>query len=376
MQKQQEHGIIGGLVVKVIERCNLNCSYCYMYNHVDKSYLVRPRRMSDHTFDQLLQKLQQYRERHEGPATGITFHGGEPTLLGHLLFEKFASKARDLFGDKILLCIQTNATLVDDRWVELFRRYRVEVGVSCDGPPKINDAFRVDHRGRGSHTRMLEGLLRLKEGGVMRGVICVINPAFDGLEVYEYFRSIGVDCMDFLIPDATHDTKESLYGKYGASPVADYLIPIFDEWFEADDPRTKVRLFGNIIRVMLGGGSDSEAIGNPLQNYLVIETDGTIHVTDALKVCAEGVSDSGLNIFEHGFDDLHLGSPLLYTAVHEGFPLCTTCSLCPERGVCGGGYLAHRYSRQNEFKNPSVWCRDLLMLISHIRGRIQVADAA
>ena len=125
-----------------------------------------------------------------------------------------------------------------------------------------------------------------------------------------------------------------------------------------------------------GGGSDSEAIGNPLQNYLVIETDGTIHVTDALKVCAEGVSDSGLNIFEHGFDDLHLGSPLLYTAVHEGFPLCTTCSLCPERGVCGGGYLAHRYSRQNEFKNPSVWCRDLLMLISHIRARIQVADAA
>ena len=33
-------------VLKIAERCNLNCSYCYMYNKGDLSYLRRPKFMS------------------------------------------------------------------------------------------------------------------------------------------------------------------------------------------------------------------------------------------------------------------------------------------------------------------------------------------
>ena len=41
---------IRSLVVKVAERCNLNCSYCYMYQHADQSFRLRPRFMADETF--------------------------------------------------------------------------------------------------------------------------------------------------------------------------------------------------------------------------------------------------------------------------------------------------------------------------------------
>ena len=33
-------------VVKVASRCNLNCSYCYMYNLADRTYRDQPKLMS------------------------------------------------------------------------------------------------------------------------------------------------------------------------------------------------------------------------------------------------------------------------------------------------------------------------------------------
>ena len=85
--------------------------------------------------------------------------------------------------------------------------------------------------------------------------------------------------------------------------------------------------------------------------------------------------ETGLNIREHSFEDLHLGAPLLEQLVHYGLPLCQTCEDCPEVKVCGGGYVAHRYSRANGFQNPSAWCQDILRLFDHIRRQIKAKGA-
>jgi uncharacterized protein len=182
--------------------------------------------------------------------------------------------------------------------------------------------------------------------------------------------------MNFLFPDATHDVKERLYGQYGKTPIADYLIPVFDEWVDEDDPSVKVLCFEEMIKAILGGKVSSGLIGNSRANYLVIDTDGSIQALDALKVCWEGVPESGLNLFEHGFDDLYKGLPLLHRVVHEGIPMCATCEACDERAICGGGYLPHRYSRINGFDNPSIWCQDLLKLFAHVRNYIDTKAGA
>ena len=73
---------IDSLVVKIAELCNLNCRYCYLYNHGDTTFKGRPRFMTDTVFDGLLKSVGRYCDAEPGRAVSITFHGGEPTLVG------------------------------------------------------------------------------------------------------------------------------------------------------------------------------------------------------------------------------------------------------------------------------------------------------
>lgn len=364
---------IKGLVVKIAQRCNLNCSYCYMYQHADQSWRQRPPFMSEETFGHLLTRVEEYCDGRPGREMNITFHGGEPMLMDPRQFDRFVSMAKEKLKDRVSLGMQTNATLVSDEWIEVLKRHGLRVGVSLDGPPELHDLVRVDHAGRGSYSQVVQGMRKLQENQVFSCILTVINPGQSGLEIYRHIRSLGVKNMNFLLPDVTHDSKRQFYPDLGATPVSDYLIPIFDDWFDEDDPSVVIRLFTSILTYLMGGSANFEALGNHCENYLVIDTDGNIQANDALKVCDDGISESGLNVARHGFDDLHLGLPLVNRLVHEGLSLSAQCQACPERDVCGGGAVTTRFAKANGFDNPSVWCEDMLELIAHIRARVAPA---
>lgn len=361
---------ISGLVVKIAERCNLNCTYCYMYNHADQQYRSRPAFMSREVFRAMIDRVLAYSDSHEGHAMGLVFHGGEPMLFDPHKMDEWLTEVRPIVGQKIIYIMQTNATLVSDEWIEVIKKHGIRASVSLDGPPQINDAFRIDHKGEGSYKNTVEGLRKLTDAGLDPGVLCVINPAHSGIDVYRHFRSIGIKRMNFLFPDVSHDYKPLIYGGLGPTPVADYLIPIFDEWFREDDPDIQIRVFVEAIRVLHGATPRTDTLGIATQDYLVIDTDGSILANDALKVCYDGAPESGLNVLRHGFDQLNEGNPLLFQLVNEGMPLCEQCQACPERNTCGGGAVPHRYSRANGFMNPSVWCEDMLKFLDHVRQAI------
>ena len=364
---------IKGLVVKIAQRCNLNCSYCYMYQHADQSWRRRPPFMSEETFGHLLTRVEEYCDGRTGREMNLIFHGGEPMLMDPRQFDRFVSMAMEKLKGRLSLGMQTNGTLVTDEWIEVLKRHDLRVGVSLDGPPELHDLVRIDHAGRGSYSQAVQGMQKLQENRVFSCVLTVINPGQSGLEIYRHIRSLGVRNMNFLLPDVTHDSRRQFYPDFGATPISDYLIPIFDDWFDEDDPNVVIRLFHSIITYLMGGSANFEALGNHCENYLVIDTDGNIQANDALKVCDDGISESGLNVAQHGFDDLHLGLPLVNRLVHEGLSLSAQCQACPERDVCGGGAVTTRYAKANGFDNPSVWCADMLELIGHIRARVQPA---
>src|SRR5688500_2285726 len=69
-------------VLKVTARCNLDCSYCYVFNKADQSWRSRSRVMPDEVFDAALARIRRHCDRSAQPVIRLMFHGGEPLLAG------------------------------------------------------------------------------------------------------------------------------------------------------------------------------------------------------------------------------------------------------------------------------------------------------
>jgi uncharacterized protein len=364
--------VIHQVVLKVASRCNLNCAYCYIYNAEDQTFRSQPPRISDEVYDALLTRIAEYSQRRPGHSVAICFHGGEPTLLGVRRFCALVKRARRALGATLrCIAIQTNGTLIDENWARALGDLEVVVSVSLDGPAQVHNAGRVDHRGQGSHASVIKGIQVLQRFNIPVNILCVVNPYASGLQVYRYLRSLSIDEMDFLLPDVSHDNKDRIYSGLGPTPVADYLLPILDDWFREDDPNVRIRIFWGLFAQLLGGKPHTDGFGGNGSGYVIVETNGSIEVNDALRVCYDGVGKSGLNVLQHGFDMLDDAPESITQLMKGSLPLPTACRDCPERSVCGGGYLPHRYSREKGFDNPSVWCSDILQILRCMRSYVK-----
>jgi uncharacterized protein len=306
--------------------------------------------------------------------TEIVFHGGEPFLIGAAVFDEWCAMARARLAGitRAGFAIQTNGTLIDDEWIEVIRRHRIQIGISMDGPKAIHDVFRVDHAGRGSHAQVEQGIARLREARIPFGILCVITPGADPLAVHRYFLSLGCKQITYVLPHFTWDTIGPVHQLHGPTPCADFLIPVFDDWWFNATPDIHIGDLRNMARIVMGGSSQIETIGNVPPRYVFIESDGEMEGLDNLRACKDGLSKMHLNVRDAEFRDILRAGNMHATAIFEGMPLSAACRACPECDTCGGGYLPHRFSSANGFDNPSVWCADLLRLFAHIRLRMGV----
>jgi uncharacterized protein len=357
-------------VVKVASRCNLNCSYCYVYNLGDTSYLRQPAVMSTATVDALLQRVAEHCARHRLRTFSFAFHGGEPLLAGPSFFRYFVDRAAAVVGKqtRIRYFVQTNGTLMDDAWCSLLRELEITVGISLDGPRDVNDRWRIDHAGKGSYDRTLDGWNRSKAAGLDPGLLMVMDVTANPRTVFEQVRALEPRFVDFLFPDATYERLPPQYASDGQStPYGDWLLHIFQSWMQDETARFRIRLFERIIHGVLGIPGTSDAIGPGPNEVLVIESDGSIEPVDVLKVCGEGATRTEFNVHRSTFDDA-FRHPLIELYHLSNERLCETCQRCLVKQVCAGGYLPHRYRQHNGFDNPSVYCRDLMRLISGIQN--------
>ena len=78
------------------------------------------------------------------------------------------------------------------------------------------------------------------------------------------------------------------------TPVAHYLLPIFDAWWREDNPDIRVLVFWELISALLGGAPASDCFGNPALGYLIVKSHGEIETMDALRVCQHRMGSSWL----------------------------------------------------------------------------------
>ena len=365
---------IDQFILKIASRCNLNCSYCYVYNKADSTWKSKPALMSNETFEAALERIRRYYLITGQSHANIVFHGGEPCLIGVEKFAAWCVRAREALQGiaTVDLYMQTNGTLFDDDWMHVLRANRVSVGISMDGPAQVHDVFRVDHSGRGSYEQVERAVKLLQKADVSHGILSVIPLGADPLTVHRHFLSLGCTKITYVLPHFTHDTIAPIRRRYGPTPCADFLIPVFDDWWFNSTAEVHIGDLRNMARIIMGGSSQIETVGNAPPLYVFIESDGGIEGLDNLRACKDGITQMNLNVRDNDFHDITETGTMHGKAIHEAMPLPQACRACPERDTCAGGYLPHRYSSSRNFDNPSVWCADLLKIFTHLRLRLSV----
>ncbi|HEV8673608.1 MAG TPA: FxsB family cyclophane-forming radical SAM/SPASM peptide maturase [Methylomirabilota bacterium] len=360
---------------KIASRCNLNCTYCYVYNSADSRWRDQPSLMSERAARQTAARIREHCEAHGKRSASIVFHGGEPLLGGLAHLEMLTTVIADTLGGtglKLSVGIQSNGLLFDREIGDLMLARGMSIGVSLDGPPAINDLHRIDHRGRPTGARLEECLALLtspRYRPIFSGFLCVINPDTDPVALTRYLLSYDPPGIDFLLPLDNHDRRPP--GKEAdlrATPYGDWLIASFDHWLR-QPTTTRIRFFNSLIGLIFGAPSGVEALGLDPVTLIVVETNGDIEAVDSLKSAFQGATRLGYDVFHHDFDtvaaDMAVRSRQLGTEA-----LCEECRVCPVVRVCGGGYLPHRYSARRGFDNPSVYSSDLEKVIRHIHATL------
>ena len=362
------------LIIKIASRCNINCTYCYMYNLGDTSWKMQPKFISEETIKNSTERIREHCLKHDVKSFKFILHGGEPLLMSK---QKF-SEMLDVFdtlkedGIKINYSLQTNGILIDEEWCDIFNKYNIGVGISIDGPEDINDSHRQDKKGRGTYKQVIDGIKEsekyMKRG---LGILSVQNLELDPITAYYHTKGLPhVRTGDFLLLNMNYDTYEDENYNIEGAPAADWYIKMFDEWFYDKEVNTlQIRFFEVIMHRILGGIYSIDNIGTGKNSVLILETNGGFEAVDVLKICGESFTKDIHNINTHSFDDA-LQAKLTEVYYHSGEYLAKKCLACPVKDVCGGGYLPHRYSSKNGFNNSSVYCNDLLKLITHIQNTI------
>lgn len=365
-------------IVKVAQPCNLACDHCYVYELRDHTWRQKPPVMAAVTADRLAHRIAEHARRHALPRVRVTLHGGEPLLAGLPRIEHLLKVLkRELQGTaRCDISLQSNATLLNPLWMDLFRRHGVSVGVSLDGGREANDRHRRARNGRGSHAsvqRGLELLRRPENKALFAGLLCTVDLANPPLEVFEALLAHEPPAVNFLLPHATWEHPPPGHDPIG-TPYANWLLAVFDRWYTAPRQETRIRLFEDLMDLALGSAVRSESTGLADTDFLVVESDGTIELSDSLKATRDGGAATGLDIFAHDFDTA-ARHPVVADARRGGLAaLADVCRGCEVVRLCGGGLRAHRFHPRTGFANASVYCADLRVLTTRIRDRV-VADA-
>jgi radical SAM protein with 4Fe4S-binding SPASM domain len=176
--------------ILVTQKCNLACRYCLAEAGPDMPHLhpELAHAAVDAAFNLPTSR----------PLT-IQLSGGEPFVnfgLFKALVEYIEEKRRET-GRTAYLCTQSNGTLINDEIAEFIKEHGIGIGVSCDGPSRLNNLSRPMLAGQPSHERTLRGMRTLWRHVVRFGVILVLNRVNvkHPEEIVDFFAELGAQSI-------------------------------------------------------------------------------------------------------------------------------------------------------------------------------------
>ncbi|MDP3515550.1 MAG: cyclophane-forming radical SAM/SPASM peptide maturase YhhB [Pseudohongiella sp.] len=371
--------LIHTVLLKVASRCNINCSYCYVYNMGDEGWRDMPHLITSDKSELLFFRLEEL-SNEQSPPFAVVLHGGEPLMMGARRLEHLFRGLRESLSDKYPISMQTNGMLLNSQILDLCSDYRISISVSLDGPQHVNDKFRVDHKELGTFDRVVAGIQLLSNhpdaNFLFAGTLSVIEPNSDPREIYAFLKDLRSPSLDFLYRDGNHTNLP--YGKqdFNSTEYGDWLSALLNIYC-ADPSPPRIRFLDDLVRLALGQTGIKEGLGDNNYGILIIETDGSITKNDTLKSAFNGADK---------FDNKwHLKSDALSSVISSDEfknyhsmqrPSSTICNQCSFLPICGGGMPLHRWKAGTNFDNPSVYCNDQKKIISAVVAKLQESGLA
>jgi uncharacterized protein len=273
----------------------------------------------------------------------------------------------------IKFCLQTNAMLVNDRWIDCFEQFQVSVGVSLDGTERINDSTRLDHDGTGTYARTVSGLRQLqaamRDGRIPSvGILAVVDAMASGAEALRHFvQDLGVFNLDFLLPIDSHDSFDQRL----LPGLSRYLCEVYDEWVRIDDPVVNIRILRGTRSFFWVGREVTAATRRQPKSpntIITVASDGSLGPDDSVRTTC-------LPLFAtHNIDSTtileFLEAPEQKALAESEWMLADACHGCCWKNLCKGGAahgrLINRFSRVNGFNNRSILCEALMAFYAHV----------
>ncbi|MEM0635477.1 MULTISPECIES: cyclophane-forming radical SAM/SPASM peptide maturase XyeB [Providencia] len=363
------------VILKVSERCNINCTYCYVFNLGNEVAINSKPIISSEIINHLVEFFEQATTEYDIESIQVDFHGGEPLMMGKKRFIAACQKliSGNYSNTKLYLACQTNAILIDPDWIDIFSKYSISIGVSIDGPKHINDKHRLDTKGRSTYDNTIKGFKLLqnywKEGKLkdQPGILCVANPNVSGKDIYRHFVD-ELECtkFDFLIPDETHDTC------IDPTNLSEFYCSAIDEFFLDSNNDIYIRYFHTSIQSMLKPDFTPTMGVSKTSNDIIaltISSEGDVYIDDTLRGTNDNIFSVIGNIKNIKFrETLSSWQMKKYMQINSQLP--SDCVNCIWKKTCSGGRHIQRYSKADSFNRKSVFCPSIKKILSRAASHL------
>ncbi|MGA9770747.1 MAG: radical SAM protein [Blastocatellia bacterium] len=338
--------------------CNITCQYCYQNPQRDAGNLTR-------SYDMEAMKSALARER-----DGFTLFGGEPLLLPKEDLRELWAWGLERFGYNSL---QTNGTLITETYIQMFREYRVHVGISIDGPGELNDVRWAGslEKTREATEKTHTAIERLCKEGMPPSLIVTLhrnNATADKLPVmhdwFRYLESLGVMRARLHVLEVENELIRSKY----ALPMHENIKALLS-FVELESELKSLRfdIFQDMESLMTGQDSRASCVWracDPYTTEAVRGIEGNGQTSNCGRTNKEGIDFTKAEM--PGFERY---VALYYTPQeHGGCKGCRFFLMC--KGQCPGTAI------DGDWRNRTEHCEVWKTLFTHIEKRLVEKEIA
>lgn len=323
------------LIKPASQKCNIDCKYCFYHDIANNRETPDFGSMLENTYKAVIDKALEYVDK---GAIGFAFQGGEPTLVGVEFYQKFISyvNEKNLNDVKIKYSIQTNGTLLTQKFCDMFKENNFLVGLSLDGTRKLNDINRIDYKKEGTYFKVIRASSLLNKNKIPFNILTVVSKTnvMHLKEILKFYSEKNFKYIQFIpCLDSLEDTKEQKYALTNKEYLV-YLKTLFDYYYETlmNDKFISERYMDNILGMYLNQEPESCMQKGVCSLQLVVEGNGEVFPCDFYAFDNYSIGNFNDNTVEE-----LIKSEGAQKFIKESFIIHPKCQKCKFLKVCRGG---------------------------------------